>query len=373
MAGRVAPHHTRNRWRALKNYILKIILTKLNLIIMNIWLHRISHHAEVSYPLLEQGYLSIGFSDFSEKQFLNDILKNGWKNFEDYFNEYWGNTPRTRYNLWRFIVEMKKGDWVIVPSWGTFSIYEIIDDGVLLLSELGINNLQDWSGNSLDFKDNLIYRNEEQIDLGFYRKVKAIKTNIPRNDYADAALTARMKIRQTNANITDLKSNIEAAIKAYEKNEPINIYSKILKQTKETILNTIKKELNPDKFEKLIKWYFEKVGATEVYIPAKNESDKEGDADVVATFDNIKVIIYAQVKFHGGETSDWAIEQIKDYRNNKESMDDGYSKVAWVVTSANKFTNECYEYAKENHVQLIDGSQFATMLIEAGIKNIDKI
>ena len=28
-----------------------------------IWLHRISRHAEVAYPLLDNGYLSIGYSD----------------------------------------------------------------------------------------------------------------------------------------------------------------------------------------------------------------------------------------------------------------------------------------------------------------------
>lgn len=31
---------------------------------MKYWLHRISHKSDVSYPLLEEGYLSIGFSDF---------------------------------------------------------------------------------------------------------------------------------------------------------------------------------------------------------------------------------------------------------------------------------------------------------------------
>ena len=339
----------------------------------NYWLHRISYHAEVSYPLLEQGYLSIGFSDFSNKDFLNDVLQEDWGKFENYFYEYWGHAPRTRYNLWRFINEMKKGDWIIVPSWGVFSVYEITEEKIFLLSDLKINKLTDWSGNILEIKDNLIYNEDEIIDLGFYRKVIPVKKDIPRYEFADAALTARMKIRQTNANISDLKDSINNAVKAYEKNEPINIYSQILKQTKDTILNTIKKELNPDKFETLIKWYFEKVGATEVYIPPKNEAEKEGDADVIATFDNIKTIIYAQVKFHSGETADWAINQIKDYRNNKETMDDGYSKIAWVVTSANRFTSDCYEYAKENHVQLIDGNQFATMLIEVGIKNIDKI
>ena len=37
----------------------------------NYWLHRISHEREVSYDLLEKGYLTIGWSNFIG----TDILK----------------------------------------------------------------------------------------------------------------------------------------------------------------------------------------------------------------------------------------------------------------------------------------------------------
>ena len=40
----------------------------------NYWLHRISHNSEASYPLLEEGYLSIGFSNyFSNEEFLEEF------------------------------------------------------------------------------------------------------------------------------------------------------------------------------------------------------------------------------------------------------------------------------------------------------------
>ena len=132
--------------------------------------------------------------------------------------------------------------------------------------------------------------------------------------------------------------------------------------------------MNPDKFESLVKFYFERSGASEVYIPAKNESGKEGDADVIAIFEPIKTIIYAQVKFHNikSETNRWAVEQIKDYRNNKELLDDDYSKIAWVITSANGYTDACVKIAQEEKVQLIDGIRFSEMLIEAGILDLNK-
>lgn len=112
---------------------------------MNIWLHRISHHAEVAYPLLDNGYLSIGFSDFSTPDFIKDTYaENGWQSFENYFNDTWGEAPKTRYNLWRFIAEMRKGDLVVVPSWGTFSIYELTEDMAISISEIELIDAKDW-------------------------------------------------------------------------------------------------------------------------------------------------------------------------------------------------------------------------------------
>jgi predicted Mrr-cat superfamily restriction endonuclease len=349
---------------------------------MNYWLHRISHHAEVSYPLLEKGYLSIGWSDFSTPEFIAEVCsENGWLNFEKHFEE-WGY-PRNRYNLWRFIVEMKKGDWVVVPSWGTFSVFEIEDDIVLSIPLLiNLFAIKDWSGNTIEIGENgYLYntgikddKNENLlIDLGFFRKVKPIAIGISRYEYADAALTSRMKIRQTNSDISDLKESVEKALTAFKKEKPLNIYSQIVEKASQQILDTIQSELTPDKFESLVKWYFERIGATNVYIPSKNENGKEGDADVVATFEFIKTIIYTQVKFYSGETSSWAIEQITDYKSQKDrdGIDDGYSKIAWVISSSDGFSDEARNKAKEANIQLFDGKTFATMLLEAGIANLN--
>ncbi|MGB4655393.1 MAG: restriction endonuclease [Bacteroidales bacterium] len=344
---------------------------------MNYWLHRISHHAELAYPLLDKGLISIGYSDFSEPQFIEKCSGN-WDEFENYFDKTWGNRPRTRYNLWRFISEMEKGDYILVPGSGVFSIYEIIDDEIITSVELDVKNLKDWWDNSIVKDDNnCLYRikpdNENHIDLGFFRRVKPIATNISRYDYADNALTARMKIQNTNACISDLEQSIKTAITAYNNKKPINLYSLIIETAKNEVLDIIKSQLNPDKFELLIQWYFRKIGASKVYIPAKNESDKSGDADIIATFEPIKTIIYVQAKFHDGETNSWALEQINEYKEYKDSsMDDGFSKIAWVISSADSYSIDCEELAKNYKVQLVNGIQFATLLLEAGISNINE-
>ncbi|MFQ5650843.1 MAG: hypothetical protein ACE5IY_12950 [bacterium] len=193
---------------------------------MKYWLHRISHHAETSYPLLEQEYLSIGFSDFSNTEFINKTRQEGWEFFEKSIQECWKSKPRTRHNLWRFIAEMKKGDRVLVPSWGEFSLFEIIDDLPVPIGNVDISNLKTWN---------------------------------------------------------------------------------------------------------------------------------------------------VQAKFHDGETSDWATRQIIEYKNNKESMDVGYSKIAWVVSTADNFSQQCKYLAKEHHVALFNGDDFTTLLLEAGIGDLNNL
>ena len=119
------------------------------------------------------------------------------------------------------------------------------------------------------------------------------------------------------------------------------------------------------------KWYFLKIGATEAYIPAKNYEEKTGDVDVIAIFENIKTIINVQVKFYQGETSDWAITQIKDFSKSKENMSDGYNRQYWVISSSDNFSETSYNLAKENSIQLINGNQFVEMLLNTGIESLD--
>jgi restriction endonuclease Mrr len=179
-----------------------------------------------------------------------------------------------------------------------------------------------------------------------------------------------MKIRSTTVNISDLTHSVEQAIKACQESQPINLHSKLLSEQVRSTLALIRSQLTPDKFEHLIKWYFRKVGATKVDIPAKNEKDKAGDADVIAEFEPIKTIIYVQAKKHNGETSDWAASQIQEYKDHKDASD-GYSRIAWVVSTCDKFSPNCIKLAEANNVVLLDGKAFVTLLLEAGIGGLE--
>lgn len=334
---------------------------------MNYWLHRISHIAELSHPLLDKGYLTIGFSDFTKMEFVDKVREDDWNYFNSQFQEIWGSMPSKRHNLWRFL-KFQKGDIVIVPFWETFFVCEITDERPLLISETYSDDLKTWGGKSVAIDGTyLISENGKAYDLGFAREIKVLYKRVSSAKFADAKLISRMKIRQTNGSMNDLKSSIKKSIANYTENKPIHLHSIIVEKTAYLVLDVIKNELNPDKFEKLVKTYFKSIGANEVSIPAKNEKDKEVEADIVAVFENIKLIIYAQARFHKGKINEWGTNQILEYKTNKESIEDGYNKIAWVITSADTFNDEAERIAAENEIQLIGGLEFSKMLLNAGI------
>lgn len=340
---------------------------------MNYWLHRISHHAEISYPLLGQGKLSIGFSDYATPE--KDGLLPTKQDFEKGFVGTWIEKDRRRHTLNRFLFDIKIGDWIVVPSWGTFSIHEVVSDSPKYISDATIDGVLDLGENKLCLKNSRLHTESGKlVDLGFFIDVKQIASGISRSKFADAKLTSKMKCQHTNLNINDIEISIKDALDSYTKDKPVNLYAEILDKSASFVFDNINKYLNPAKFETLIKWYFTRIGATDVVIPPKNERGKVGDVDIVATFDGIKTIICVQAKFHTGVTaSDWAINQILDYRNSKDLMDDGYTRLGWVISSAESYSELCYTYAKENKIQLLDGKEFSRMIVEAGITSLDMI
>lgn len=111
---------------------------------------------------------------------------------------------------------------------------------------------------------------------------------------------------------------------------------------------------------------------TRFNFPTKNKSGKYdgADADVVATFELLKCIVYVQVKQHNGNTSDWVVQQIAKYKEQFENDADEYNYLSWVVSSA-QFSEDVFDKAKAAGVRLIDGDAFAEMLIDAGFKGVN--
>ena len=347
----------------------------------NYWIHRISHIAEISYPLLDNNYLSYGYSDFEEDGFIDGVRgENGRQFIEEQFMLKWGVLSRGRYQLWNFIKEMKAGDWVVVPTSGAFSIYELLDDYPIMIKDIKDVVIRNWNGEEILRDDNgyLINPKGDKIDLGFARRINVIEKGISRYDYADSALTARLKVRQTNVCIYDLRKSVLKALEGSKNNKPIHFRNEI-NDVVPNICSIIQTKLNPNKFEFLVKWYFERVGASSVVIPPKNPSNKVDyeDVDVVATFDLLKTIYYIQVKHYRGGTDSWGADQISHLKEleamKDDRQDDGYTRVYWLVSSSEIFTDKCINKAKETNVQLIDGKTFSSMLLDAGFLGVGDV
>ena len=352
---------------------------------MRYWLHRITlrNCINVTYPLLEKGYLSIGFSDFCDNEltFLPDFYsksdEEAWKFLEDTMQREWGGVYRNRYFLWRFLREMKKGDWVLVPSSGTFSVYEILDDRAIAAYNPSFSFPDaDWNGNKIirDPEYNMPQiegSKDGYMDIGFMKRCRPVALDIPRSEYADAALTSRMKVMFTNADISDLKENILTAIAHFNEKRPLNLKSELVDRTVSIWEKTLLDIPSPEKFEKLVRWYFIKIGASTVEIPPKHYAGKEGDVDVIATFENLKTVVNVQVKHYAGQTSQWAVDQITDYARSGRNEGDEYNSILWVISSSGTFSEECIRKAKENRVRLINGVEFTKMLLDVGLEKLE--
>lgn len=340
------------------------------------WLHRITggdYATPFSTELLLNKYgnnfISIGWSDFSDENFLSDILANGAEGINRRFQEANWGLPRNRWNLWRFLCEMKPGDIVVIPAPYEFHICEIADGSVFSNETFDPSNMIDWNGAKATLKDGYFYNEENQpIDLGFYRRVNLIATNISRDKFAEQKLCSRMKIRQTNADITDIKDEIESALENFKINRPINLREIMLEELAPNVLKQINSKLNDYKLEDLIGWYMELLGAR-IETPSKSESPTEmGDADKVAYFDRLNLVIMVQAKKHENITDSWAVEQIKAFCQNHNY--DSYQTQMWVVSTCDDYTDEAKKLANEEGVRLINGLELARMILETGLRDL---
>ena len=177
-------------------------------------------------------------------------------------------------------------------------------------------------------------------------------------------------MRQATGNINDLSDEVEQAKKA---KKPKNIRGEILNAMSEIFIKSnFFNKYTPEQIEILVKLYFEKMGATNIEIPPKNDSLKkeESDVDVIASFEDLNILFYVQVKHHEGETDTQAISQLTNYKEYNFNKEDQTTSIAWVITTA-KFSDKAKEEARKNNIRLIEGNEFAKMLLNAGISNLD--
>lgn len=339
----------------------------------NYWLHRISNEWGVAKPLLDKGYLTIGWQYLmSISPALREcIVERHGEGFEPLMDELEARY-RSRWCLNRF-AHFMPGDTVVVPLYDKcFAVVEVEESAKSIL-DLPIEIVNELTDVNMTADGLVDAANKRNIDIGFFVRIKTPVKIIPRS-YAKDKLQMRMKIRQTNVNIDDLAEAVDDAAK---REKPVDVHEILLEAEANVMLKNIMEYVTADNFEKVVKWYMERVGATKVYIPPKNSSEKAdyADADVVATFENLGITFYIQVKKHDDKsyTDGWAVEQIKRYKEQQEkNFEDDMSYICWVVSTAADFNKEAKDLAVKENVRLINGKEFARMLAEVGVNGINE-
>ena len=340
----------------------------------NYWLHRISNEWGVAKPLLDKGYLTIGWQYYMSispalRECIVDRRGEGFDKIMDTLKEF----SRSRWCLNRF-AQFMPGDTVVVPLYDKCFAVVKVEESVKSIRDLPakmVDELKDIILTEDGLVDATDPKNKRNIDIGFFVKIKTPVKIIPRS-FAEDKLQTRMKMRQTNASINDLAKEVDDAAK---REAPVDVHEILVEETANAILGKIKKYVTADNFERVVKWYMERIGASMVYIPPKNSSEKEdyADADVVAVFESLGVTIYIQVKKHDDKTDAWAVEQISKYDEHQEKNSiDGMTYIPWVVSTADDFKEEAKVKAVEKGVKLINGKEFARMLAEVGVNGIDE-
>ncbi|MBO6291344.1 MAG: restriction endonuclease [Selenomonas sp.] len=372
---------------------------------MNFWFHRISYEARVSYPLLGKGFLTIGFSGLlTEHENIVVDIKNDKiteSDFNGVFQDVYKKVSRNRWFLWDF-AKFAIGDQVVVPSDKTFAVFEVVETAkaVRYLPPNDIANLKDsLSGKNIFLnKEGFISFNDDkgeevEYDLGFFVKVKPVTDYIdeennstvfaPRSMFLKDPMMRRLKSRSTNGQMNDLQELVKDAVDRVKRNEPLNFRKTIYNQFGNPLKKLLQIELTDKKFESLVQWYMYKLGADDVEIPSKNSSKKpaNGDADIIAFFEKLKLIIYVQVKHYSGtQANTWAITQIQNYIDFAASNNNDYTCAAWVISSCDRYSDNVKNAAIQQNainrmspIRLIDGNEFAEMMLDVGFGGLGDV
>ena len=328
-------------------------------------LRMMNHENGFGRKLFENGFAAIGYRDFDKANNFDFISiykeaqaeKQEEKILKENIKKCWnGEKIGSHWKIDKFF-NFKIGDFLLIPDYKCFHFVEI-------------------TSNIIPFESikEKFCTNNKIPDIGFVYEIKKIHLNISRNDFLEAKLTARLKNISGLLNITDLKEEIENSIKAFEEKKPINLNENLKNILYKSTLKELMKSLNANKFEILLTKIMEKLGATTVDIPAKNNKDNTtegiGDVDVVAVFEKLKHIIYIQAKFHNGESNSWALEQLNDY--NKE--EEGYTQAFWAITTADNFNEEAKNLVHSDNcknIRLINGPELAKLILDIGIEGIN--
>jgi predicted Mrr-cat superfamily restriction endonuclease len=298
---------------------------------------------------LETNTLIIGWAKVAG--LLNKDLE--WSNFREIIrSEYYTHDETLRRagaatgHMWRFIKEMEKGNLVVVPYGDAFYVAKVTGDAFFVADK-------------------------QDEDSAYRRPVEWLnnKQSIPRS-YAKAALISRMKIHGTSARASDLLDDIRECLRISKSDRVPSFHkdlqSRLVTQTLEELRSG---RLDSFKFEILIRDLLENLGAKKAEVIFRQ---KDKGADIVATFlvaDTFPLTVAVQAKHWQPDPP--VKRDVVD--KLKEGMEEESADLGMVVTTGT-FSDDAIKAATEYfddwgiRIELVDGEQFAKMIVEHGYK-----
>ncbi len=248
-------------------------------------------------------------------------------------------------HMWRFIREMNEGDLVVVPYSSNFFVARVTGPATFLA--------------------------EKQAEDTAYRRDVAWLNNknpIPRS-HARSALISRMKTYGTCASATDLLEEIEDCL-GLAKSGHKPTFRKDLEDrlVQETLAEIRTGRLDPYGFEHLVSAVLRKLGASESRVIARS---KDEGADVVATFlvaGTFQQTVVVQAKHFQAEPP-IGVDVVEQLISgiDAESADLGMIMTSGTISDEAIDAAKVYFDDKGVRIELIDGEQFAKLIIEHGI------
>jgi predicted Mrr-cat superfamily restriction endonuclease len=245
----------------------------------------------------------------------------------------------------RFVREMNVGDLVVVPHGSEFFVAEIKGPATYDPTKV---------------TDDTAYRRAVQ----WLNDKKAI-----RRDVAKSALISRMKTQGTCAYATDLLDEIKECLLIVSKGQAPTFQSDLQSRlTRETLEELRKGRMDSFGFERLIRTVLTGLGAEDARIVPRSQ-DK--GADVLATFrvaGAFRQVVAVQAKHWqpdppvGKEVVEQLIRGIE-----AESADLGMVITSGSISDEAVQAAEDYFEEKGIKIELIDGEQFAKLIVEHGI------
>ena len=305
------------------------------------WIVRITEREDLCFG---KGIVAIGWAEARDLD-QPGLDRNGFKlSIRASYPDYTSNQALGQVvgSLWRFIREIKAGDWILAPTWTGLNIGQVTGP--------------------LAYDESLVVE-----DSAWRYPVQWIRRDISR-DSANAPLQARCCDRHTCVDATDLLTEIERLSSGEAK---ASLETAIAgSEAYAAIGRVLDDYLTPNDLELLVLRLAEKNGA-KAEQPPKNLPNKKGDVDVIARYEFPRFAVGYQVKKHAdkSETDEWAVQQILDALEDEQLELD----IGCVVSTGKGFTAEAMRLAKSperGEIRLIARDDFLHWVLSAGISRL---